>query len=214
MPQRLIPVSAVAAGVLMATFQFARPWGDVSEEPQAMAEAFADPRWVFAHLAGAAAFVMLAVLAQSVVTAGLRDQSIRRRSPIARIARYGTAIGTALVLPYYGAETFALHEIGRAALAGADIDVVALSGSIRMNIVAVVLFGVGLVLVAAGMICLAIVAGRAEIPAWGTWPIAVLAALALPEFALPPVGRMAYGVAFLVAAVLFAVAWVRRSVRA
>lgn len=215
MPQRLIPVSAVAAGVLMATFQLARPWGDVTEQPQAMAEAFADPRWVFAHLAGAAAFVMMAVLAQSVVTAGLRDQSIRRRSPIARIARcYGTAIGTALVLPYYGAETFALHEIGRAALAGADIDVVALSGSIRMNAVAVVLFGVGLVLVAAGMICLAIVAGRAEVPVWGTWPIAVLAALALPQFALPPVGRMAYGVAFLVAAVLFAVAWVRRSVRA
>ncbi|WP_435748714.1 hypothetical protein [Microbacterium sp. PMB16] len=214
MTQRLVPVSAVAAGVLMATFQLARPWGDVSEEPQAMAAAFADPRWVFAHLAGAAAFVMLAVFAQSVVAAGLRDQSVRRRSPVAQIASYGTGIGAAFVLLYYGAETFALHEIGRAALGGADIDVVALSGSIRMNLVAVSLFGVGLLLVAVAMICLAVVAARAGAAAWGTWPMAVLAALALPQFMLPPVGRMAYGVVFLVATVLFAVAWTRRGVRA
>lgn len=213
MPQRLIPVYVVVAGALMATFQLVRPWGDVTEDPDAMAEAFADPRWVVAHLAGAAAFVMLAVLAQAVVASGLRDQTVRRRSPIARIARYGTALGAALVLPYYGAETFALHEIGRAALAGSAVDVVALSGSIRMNLVAVSLFGAGLLLVGVASVCLAIVASRAGVAAWGAWPLAVLAALALPQFALPPVGRMAYGVAFLVAAVLFAVAWVRRGVR-
>lgn len=213
MSRRLIPLYAVLAGALMATFQLLRPWGDVTEEPEAMAEAFADPRWVVAHLAGAAAFVVLALLAQAVVRSGLRDQSIRHRSPIARIARYGAALGAALVLPYYGAETFALHEIGRAALAGAPVDVVALSGSIRLNPVAVTLFGIGLLLVAAAMVCLAIVASRAGAAAWGTWPLGVLAALALPQFALPPVGRMAYGVAFLVAAVLFAVAWTGRRAR-
>lgn len=214
MSRQLIPVYAVVAGVLMAVFQLVRPWGDVSEERVAMAEAFADPRWVVAHLAGAAAFVMLAMLAQAVVASGLREQSLRRRSPVTRIARYGTALGAALVLPYYGAETFALHEIGRAALAGSSVDVVALSGSIRMNLMAVTLFGVGLLLVAVAMICLAVVAARAGAAMWGTWPLGVLAALALPQFALPPIGRMAYGVVFLVAVVLFAVAWTRRGSRA
>ena len=175
-----------------------------------MAEAFADPRWVVAHLAGAAAFVMLALLAQGVVVAGLRDLSVRRRSPIARIARDGAALGVAMVLPYYGSETFALHEIGRAALAGSPVDVVALSGSIRMNLAAVTLFGVGLLLVAAAMVCLAVVASRAGASRWGAWPLGVLSVLALPQFVLPPVGRMAYGVAFLIATVMFAVSWSRR----
>lgn len=214
MRHRLVPAYAITAGVLMAAFQLLRPWGDVSEEPAAMAEAFADPRWVIAHLAGAASFVVLALLADAVVASGIRDHSVRRRSPFARIARYGTAVGAALVLLYYGAETFALHEIGRAALAGSSVDVVALSGSIRMNLVAVTLFGVGLLLVAVGMVCLAVVASRSGAAAWGAGPLGILAALALPQFALPPVGRMAYGVAFLVAAALFAVAWVRRVPRA
>ncbi len=211
MPQRLIPVYAIAAGVSMAAFQLVRPWGDVTEEPSAMAEAFADPRWVIAHLAGAGAFVLLTLLANDVVAAGIRQQSVRRRSPIARIARYGAFVGTALVLLYFGAETFALHEIGRAALAGAPTDVVALTGSIRMNLAAVILFGAGLLIVAAAMVCLAIVATRSGVAAWGAWPLSVLAALVLAQFALPPAGRMAYGVAFLLAAVLFAVAWTRRA---
>lgn len=214
MSQHIVPVYAMIAGVLMATFQLVRPWGDVSEESVAMAEAFADPRWVAAHLAGAAAFVVLAMLAHAVVASSLREQSLRRRSPVARIARYGTAFGAALLLPYYGAETFALHEIGRAALAGSSVDVIVLSNSIRMNLAAVTLFGVGLLFVAVAMICLSIVAARAGVAAWGAWPLGVLAAFALPQFVLPPVGRMAYGVVFFMGAALFAVAWARRGSRA
>jgi len=208
MPQPMMTVYVLLAGVLMAIFQLARPWGDVSEEPAAMAEAFADTRWVIAHLAGAASFVMLALLAHvvaaksSTVTA-TGDTGAPR---VARIAKVSMAAGALLVLPYYGAETFALHEIGRAALDGASIDVVGLSGSIRMNIAAVTLFGIGLLLVAVAGICLSVASVRAGVVAWGAWPIGVLAALALPQFALPPVGRMAYGVAFLAAAVLFAAA--------
>ncbi|WP_309104106.1 hypothetical protein [Microbacterium sp.] len=210
MRQPQVPVYAIAAGVSMAAFQLVRPWGDVTEEPEAMAEAFADPRWVIAHLAGAAVFILLTLLANDVVAEGIRQHAVRRRSPVARIARYGTFVGTSLVLLYFGAETFALHEIGRAALTGSSVDVVALSTSIRMNLVAVSVFGAGLLIVAAAMICLAVVAKRSGAAAWGAWPLSVLAALVLAQFALPPAGRMAYGVAFLLAAVLFAVAWRRR----
>lgn len=213
MPQQVVAVFAAVAGVLMATFQLARPWGDVTEDPAAMAEAFADGRWVVAHAAGAASFVVLAFLAYAVVESGLRDHSIGRRPPVGRIARLGAALGAALLLPYYGAETFALHEIGRAALTESWLDVVELSGSIRMNAVAVSLFGVGLLLVTAGMICVSIVAARAGVARWAAWPLGVMAALALPQFALAPVGRMIYGVVFLLAAILFAVAWRRRTRR-
>lgn len=207
MTQKLVPVYAVATGVLMAAFQLLRPWGDVAGETDPMIGAFADPRWVVAHLAGAASFVTLALLADAVVRASFDG---RRAPAVARFTRLGAAVGAALILPYYGAETFALHEIGLAAQAGAAIDVVVLSDSIRMNAAAVVLFGAGLLLVAAVGICLAIVAARVGAARWGTWPLGMLAALALPQFALPPAGRMAYGVAFFVAGVLFAIAWSRR----
>ncbi|MGO2097277.1 MAG: hypothetical protein ACTH2J_08890 [Candidatus Microbacterium stercoravium] len=208
MPQPITTVYALLAGVLMATFQLLRPWGDVSEEPAAIAEAFADTRWVIAHLAGAASFVMLALLAQVVAAASpaVTAGGAARQPRVARTAKISMAAGALLILPYYGAETFALHEIGRSAVEGASIDVVGLSGSIRMNIVAVTLFGIGLLLIAVAGICLSIASVRAGVAPWGAWPIGVLAALALPQFALPPVGRMAYGVAFLIAAILFAVA--------
>lgn len=208
MPQRMMTVYALLAGALMATFQLARPWGDIGEEPDAMAGAFADTRWVIAHLAGAASFVMLALLADAVAakssTAAAEGDSSRPR--VARIAKVLMAAGAVLVLPYYGAETFALHEIGRFVQSGASIDVVALSDAIRMNIAAVTLFGIGLLLIAVAGICLSMASVRAGVASWGAWPIGVLAALALPQFALPPVGRMTYGVVFLVAAILFAVA--------
>lgn len=212
MPQPMTTVYALLAGVLMAIFQLLRPWDDVDEVPAEMAEAFADPRWLIAHLAGAASFVALALLAREVARAA--RESDGGRSRLAGLAVGATTVGAALVLPYYGAETFALHEIGRAALAGAPVDVFALSGNIRMNFAAVVMFGVGLLLIAVGGICLSLVAARIGAPAWGAWPLGLLVALALPQFALPPVGRMAYGIIFLIAALLFAVASRRRSTAA
>lgn len=207
MLQPMTTLYVLLAGVLMAIFQLLRPWGDVSEEPDAMAGAFADPRWVVAHLAGAASFVMLALLAGVVAKSPAVTADGAASPPrVARIAKVSMAAGALLVLPYYGAETFALHEIGRAVLDGASIDIVGLSGSIRMNFAAVTLFGIGLLLVAVAGICLSAASARAGMAAWGAWPIGVLAALALPQFALPPVGRMAYGVVFFVAAMLFAVA--------
>lgn len=211
MPQPMTTVYALLAGVLMATFQLLRPWGDVDEVPAEMAEAFADPRWLIAHLAGAASFVALALLAREVARATREED---RPTRVARLAVVATTAGAALVLPYYGAETFALHEIGRAALAGAPVDVLALSGSIRMNLAAVILFGVGLLLIAIGAVCLSLAATRSGMGAWGAWPFGVLVALALPQFALPPVGRMAYGIVFLMAALLFAAASRRRSAAA
>lgn len=47
---------------------------------------------------------------------------------------------------------------------------------------------------------------------WAAWPIGLAAALVLPQFYLPPAGRMTFGVAYLVAAAIL-VAAVRSSRR-
>lgn len=212
MPKLKVIVLALIAGVLMAMFQLLRPWGDIGLEPQETAEAFADVRWVVAHLAGAASFVVLTALAATSSeaaqsrAAGSASAGRERRGGAARLAPITMAVGTVLVLPYFGAETFALHELGRAALAGSDLDVVGLSEGIRMNLAAVALFALGLALIAAGGVCLAIVSTKMGAAAWGAWPLSVLIALALPQFFMPPVGRTIYGLVFLVAGALYALA--------
>lgn len=205
MSRRSIRAYAVIAGVLMAAFQLTRPWGDVAEDTAAMAEALASPLWIVSHLSGAASFVAFALLVDAIV----RTEVASARPRAAALGRASGIVGAALVLPYYGAETFALHEIGRSAQAGVPVDVVTLSTDIRGNAAAVAIFGVGLLLIAVAGICLALMCQRAGLPGWGVWPIGVLAALALPQFALPPAGRMAYGTLFLLSAVVFAFSWAR-----
>lgn len=110
--------------------------------------------------------------------------------------------GLVLVLPYFGAETFALHVIGKEGVAGntAALDLVE---PIRNQPVAMVMFGLGLVLLAASAVLLALTWWRSGTgPAWSVWPLATLVTLFLPQFFLPPAGRMAYGVAYAVAAAL------------
>ena len=112
-----------AAGALFVIYPLVRPWGDAT--PDGMAAAFGSPFWLVAHMAAMAAFVLVGV-------AGLPS----------RAAQAAWVAGTALVLPYYGAEAFALH-----ALAGTP-DVAALAEQIRMGATQVTVFGLGLGLLA------------------------------------------------------------------
>ncbi|QGF22956.1 hypothetical protein [Raineyella fluvialis] len=148
-------LSALVAGILMAAYLLMRPYPDD----------LTSPWWIAAHVCGIGAFIALAALADRIGGPG----------------RPVTALGAALVLPYYGAETFGLA-------AGAD------PVATRMQPVALAMFGLGLLLVAVGGILLA-----RRRPA--AWPLGVLMALVLPQFYLPAYGRMAFGVAFLAAAI-------------
>lgn len=194
---RRVLAPALLAGVLMAAYLLLRPYGDAGTATAA-AQAFATDRWVLAHVSGALAIAALAWLCASLAGTGT--------SAVARLARWGGAGGAVLVLPYYGAEAFALHVIGRRALV--DPDVFDLVEAVRDQPVALEMFGVGLVLLACSCLAAALAWSRHRTGAEAVlvWPLAALAALLLPQFYLPPVGRMAYGVALLVAAVAFAVA--------
>ncbi len=182
---------ALGTGLLMALYLLVRPYGDVQGD---LAGALASPPWLVAHLAGALAIASFGRLALRL------DEHLGTR--LSRVARWAGLAGTVLVLPYFGAETFALHVLGRQALAG-DTTVLALVPLIRNQPVALATFGLGLLLLAVAGITAALAWQRAR-GSWTLWPLGVLMAGLLPHFYLPPVGRMAFGVLVLATAALWA----------
>ncbi|NYF98409.1 hypothetical protein [Janibacter cremeus] len=201
---------AAASGALMVAYLLLRPYGDAgsSTSPEAAA-AFASGWWVVAHLAGALALVQLARV-------GLRIDDLLGTTTTS-IARWSGLAGAVLVLPYFGAETFGLHAIGRVGLI--DPAALALVEEVRGHPAALTTFGIGLLLLAVCGITTALAwsgavrSGRWTAPSWAAWPLGIGAALVLPQFYLPPSGRMAFGLAYAAAAVVLAVAAHRAGIR-
>lgn len=203
-PRRLVaPLTGLGAG--MCGYLLLRPYGDAEggATPEAAA-AFASPLWVASHCLGVVALASFVRLLLRVHEVG--------PDLATRTARASGLLGLVLVLPYYGAEAFGLHAVGRAAQSGTP-GVMALEEAIRSQPVAITAFGAGLLLLALAAGCL----GRGWQRAAGNraaWPLAALMAVFLPQFYLPPVGRMAYGVAVALAAVWMLVsAWRTESSR-
>lgn len=213
-PRRAIVALVVVTGALMAAYLLLRPYGDADGvETSAAADGFASPLWIWSHLAGAAALVTLAALWTLLATGP---------------TRWAAVAGAALVLPYYGAETFALHAIGVGAQS--EPELLTLVPEVRDNAVAMTLFGVGLIGLAVSGVAAALGWRRSQLRdqndersdgrdahdwqrnrlANAYLPLAVVAALFLPQFFLPPAGRIAYGVVF-VAAAAYAVIVVTRA---
>lgn len=196
----------VGTGIFMLVYLLTRPYGDaVGSQTLEAAEAFASSWWVVAHLAGALALASYARLAlrHTDLVPGLTSS----------LSRTLGLVGLVLVLPYYGAETFALHVIGRQATAG-DLAALDLVDLIRDHPVAMTTFGVGLVALAASAVLLALTWRRSGTgPAWTVWPLATMAVLFLPQFFLPPAGRVAYGVLYAAAAAILLAGLGRRHPR-
>ena len=154
--------------------------------------------WPLAHLAAVAGFALVAV-----GLLGLRD--VLSDGPGAGAARgaLGTWwLGTALVLPYYGAEAFALHTLGTRG----DVDP-ALVEAIRMGAIQVTVFGVGLAAFAvAGVLAAVAVLRSGVLPRWGGAAFAAGFALYLPQFFAAPELRIAHGVLVAAGCVLLAAA--------
>lgn len=187
----------------MAAYLMIRPYGDVGSDAEA-ARAFASTSWVVAHVCGA-----LALASFGWLTVRLTDLV---DSTPSRVARWSGLLGTFLVLPYYGAETFGLHAVGGRVVEG-DAAAFALVDQIRNQPAALTMFGLGLLLLAIAGMATAFAWSRSRLaaPVWAAWPLGVGIALVLPQFYLPPVGRMAYGVLYLGAALVLVAALVRAS---
>jgi hypothetical protein len=177
----------VAAGALFVAYPALRPWGDATVD--GMAGAFASPAWLVAHLAAVAGFVLVGF--------GIR--------PLSRVAATVWWIGAGLVLPYYGAEAFALHALG---LRSSGEALAAAADAVRNGPVQLIVFGVGLLLFAVAAVLVA--ARGADRGRALALPFAVATVLFLPQFFLPPALRIAHGVLLGVGCVLLAVLVRRR----
>lgn len=195
---------ALAAAVALLLFPVLRPWPDESVPSLALAAGFASDRWVLAHLCGIAGLWLL-----TPTFLGLRALLGGRTAPGARAA--GAAVATAwagavLCTLYYGAEAFGIHTIARASLRAGDPNLLADVDALRDQPAALALFGVGLALVAASGVLVAVALWRGgAVPRWSGVPLAASLVLYLPQFFAGPALRIGHGV--LACLGLLLVAW-------
>ena len=177
-------VLAAAGGLSLAAFPLLRPWGDKTGAAAEMVEAFASPMWVVSHSAGMLGFVLLAVAALLAAP---------------RTGRW-IAAGVALILPFFGAETFGLHAVAGHAGGAAAAEVEALAALIREGTAQMTMFGIGLLAIAIGGVLLALPVRRNR--------AAILLAIALvtylPQFFFGPEIRIAHGLLLLTGALWWA----------
>lgn len=196
----LAALSLAVAGACFFAYPALRPYTD--ETALAGAGAFASPAWILSHTLAIVGFMLL-VLGLLGLYGILRET---RAEPRAVAALVLTWAGVGLVLPYYGAETFALAAVGREALQQNSVDLLlALTDAIRFG-EGVWLFGAGLLALAAGAILFATAIRRSgTFPRWSGIPLALGFALFLPQFFTPPAVRIAHGLLVMVGCWL--VAW-------
>ena len=178
-------------GLMFALYPALRPYSE--EVGSAGADAFASASWVLSHTFAMLGFIALGL---AVLYGG-------RRSDLAVIT---TWVGVGLVLPYYGAETFALHALGVEAAANANPGLIDLADPIRYSLVQSVMFGFGLVLIAVGLVMFALRNRYAMVLAIGF-------VLFLPQFYTPLAARIAHGLLIAVGAILAARAVAGSSIR-
>jgi hypothetical protein len=212
----------VAAGVAFAAYPALRPYGP--ETGVAGAHDLASPAWPFAHLLGIAGFACLAFALRLAAhhptwwpTPG--PSRAPRRVPQwtpqwAHRTEAWAWLAVVLLLPYYGAEAYGLHAVAQYALDQSAPDVLAIADAFRYAPLPLTLFGLGFV-------ALAVTGGRLAHGLWaagGTLRTGgVLAAAALvtylPQFFLPPAGRIAHGLALGAGLLLVALGSLRPSSR-
>lgn len=214
---------ALTAGAAFAAFPLLRPWGDKlpGSDPAgaaSMASAFASEAWVTAHTTGMLGWVLLATAAASAAagasaaarvsaaaTASAAPNASDTTRPgaracvapgscaITRCAAWLIGLGAAAILPYYGAETFALHAIGEQALSSGELRKLEVQEEIRQGPVQSVLFAGGLLTAAAGGVLLAVGTWRTAAIRWAAVPLALTIATYLPQFFTPAPVRIAHG---------------------
>lgn len=196
---RLSALSLSIAGICFVLYPSIRPFSD--ESTLRGAEAFAAPSWLLAHSLAMVGFILL-ILGLLGLCSQLRETTAGSLGITALVV---TWIGVGLTLPYYGAETFALHAVGQEAVRQSNVDLlVTLTNSIRFG-EGIWFFGFGLLALAVGTILFAIAIWRSGIPArWNGIPLAVGFTLFIPQFFAPQPVRIGHGLLVMVGCWLMA----------
>lgn len=177
----------IGAGLLFAVYPAVRPYAD--DGTAAALAAFGSERWVLAHVSAMVGFVLMGLALYRIRTAA--------------VAATLWALGAGLLLPYYGAEAFALNAVGRA---GGEPDAsLALVDEIRNRAVQMTMFGVGLVLVSVAAVVLAVTLWRSGAAGrWAGVPLALGFVAFIPQFYAAPWVRIADGVLIAVGVAVLA----------
>ncbi|MGZ3636988.1 MAG: hypothetical protein ACXVCX_04005 [Ktedonobacterales bacterium] len=196
---RLAALALVIAGIFFVLYPAIRPFSD--EVSLQGAAAFASSAWLVAHSLAMVGFILL-MLGLLGLYGLLRET---RAGGLGIVALVLTLIGVCCTLPYYGAETFALHAVGQEALKLQNVDLyVTLTNAIRYG-EGIWFFGVGLLALAVGTILFAVAIWRSGIlPRWSGIPLAAGFALFIPQFFTPQPVRVAHGLLILVGCLVLA----------
>lgn len=188
--QHLIVQAGLAvAGLSFIAYPALRPYGP--ESGAGGAADFASDAWLVAHAFGMLGFVALAL---TLRRAAVTSPWPRNGRPLREVeTRMWLAV--ALLLPYYGAEAYGLHELGRYATRTGDVGVLDVADKFRYAPLEVTTFALGLLL-------LVLVGGRIIHGLWSSSPVGrtggLLAGLGLvtylPQFFGPGEIRVAHGV--------------------
>lgn len=199
---RLGAIALATAGLLFLLFPLLRPWHDETTPAGAVA-AFGSAAWVASHLSGALGFILVP-LGLLAVFGHIGRGSAGRTMAMGIVI---CLLGTGLLLPFFGAETFGLNAVARAAAENGSVDVLALSEAIRMGSVAVATFGLGLLAVAVAAVLVALAVARSGLyPQHAALVFAIGYCTYLPQFFGPPWLRTTHGVVLAIGLLLLAMA--------
>ncbi len=181
-------LSLAIAGICFVLYPAIRPFSD--ESSLRGAEAFAASSWLLAHSLAMVGFILL-TLGLLGLYSQLRETTAGSLGITALIV---TWIGVGFTLPYYGAETFALHAVGQEAVRQNNVDLlVTLTNSIRFE-EGIWFFGFGLLAIAVGTILFGIAIWKSGIlTRWSGIPLAIGFTLFIPQFYTPQPVRIGHG---------------------
>jgi hypothetical protein len=179
-------------GVLFVLYPVLRPWHDETTAAGAAA-AMGSPLWAVSHGFAMLGFILLPAVP---IVFALHERRGHRSLVISAVLLW---VGVGLVLPYYGAEAFALQALATSGVS----DLVAVSDAIRLGPVQSLAFLLGLLLIAVGAVFTAIGVAKAR-PWWLGVAFAAGFALFAPQFFGPPAVRIAHGVLIAVGCAILA----------
>ncbi|MGW4124875.1 hypothetical protein [Nocardia sp. NPDC004711] len=188
------------AGVLFLVYEIVAP--RTAEDTLEGAAAWASPGWSIGHVAAIVGLVLIP-LGWDALRNSLADNTTERLAYLATTLGF---IGSALSISYYGAEVYGLRAIGARAVADGDASLMTIGQDFRMSPIALTIFALGLILIAAAAILAAVAIWRSgTLRRWSGVPLATAMVLYFPHFLLPHTARIGWGALVAVGAVWIAV---------
>jgi len=187
------------AGILFVVYEAAAPRLD--QTTLEGAESWTTVGWTVAHISAIIGLILIP-LGYGALRGYLEGTRNEKTAFLAATIGY---IGSALTISYYGAEVYGLKAIGQRAVDDGDASMTEVGNAFRYDPTAMSVFAIGLALIAIAAVLAAVAVWRSgTLNRWSAVPLAALLVTMLPQYFLPPSGRIAWGALVTVAALWLA----------